>query len=147
MFSRVLTDQITHLKVEIEGGIIVKLPNGNKSNLFALILSLGKCLKNLTISQLLSGRSLTDPTFYLASVHHVSLTLTKLKINVNTFDDCLYILDGHLQCLSTLIIDILKILDSTSNIDKTVSIISIFSLWLNQTFNNLFAVQVLRRQN
>ena len=34
MFSRVLTDQITHLKVENEGGIIVKLPNENELNLY-----------------------------------------------------------------------------------------------------------------
>ncbi|CAF4281385.1 unnamed protein product [Rotaria sp. Silwood2] len=119
IFCRVLSDQITHLKVEIKGGIIVKLSNGNEPNLFTLILFLCKHLKDLTIDQLFGGRSVTDSTFNLTSMCPVSLTLTKMKINVNTFDDCLYILNGHFECLSTLIIDIYKISDSSSNIDST----------------------------
>jgi hypothetical protein len=104
----------------------VKLPNGNESDLFALILSLFQHLKDLTINHLLSGRSWTDSTFNLMSTYHVSSTLTKLKIKVNTFDDCLYLLDGHLECLSILIIDIIKISKSPlSNINNTVSLISI----------------------
>ncbi|CAF1626699.1 unnamed protein product [Rotaria sp. Silwood1] len=119
IFFRVLSDQITHLKVEIKGGIIVKLSNGNESNLFTLILFLCKHLTDLTIRQFCVGNSITDSTFNLSSMCPVSLTLTKMKINVNTFDDCLYILNGHFECLSTLIIDIFKISDSSSNIDNT----------------------------
>ncbi len=100
----------------------MKLSDGNEPNLFTLILFLCKHLTNLTIRQLYAGRSLTDSTFNLTSMRPVSLTLTKMKINVNTFDDCLYILNGHFECLSTLIIDIYKISDSSSNIDNTVSI-------------------------
>ncbi|CAF3010875.1 unnamed protein product [Rotaria sp. Silwood2] len=122
IFCRVLSDQITHLKVEITGGIIVKLSNGNELNLFTLILFLCKHLKDLTIDQLFGDRSVTDSTFNLTSMCPISLILTKMKINVNTFDDCLYILNGHFECLSTLIIDIYKISDSSSNIDNTVSI-------------------------
>jgi len=100
----------------------VKLSDGNEPNLFTLILFLCKHLTNLTIRQLYAARSLTDSTFKLTSMRPVSLTLTKMKINVNTFDDCLYILNGHFECLSTLIIDIYKISDSSSNIDNRVSI-------------------------
>ena len=57
----------------------------------------------------------------------VSSTLTKLKIDVNTLDDCLYILDGRFDCLSTLIIDIEKIRPLLSNIDTTVKILLIIS--------------------
>jgi hypothetical protein len=36
----------------------------------------------------------------------MSSTLIKLKINVATFFDCLYMLDGRLDFLSTLIINV-----------------------------------------
>ncbi|CAF4937538.1 unnamed protein product, partial [Rotaria sp. Silwood1] len=36
-------------------------------------------------------------TFSHPTTIWVSSTLTKLKINVNTFDDCLYLLDERLQ--------------------------------------------------
>ncbi|CAF2820108.1 unnamed protein product [Rotaria sp. Silwood2] len=47
-----------------------------------------------------------------------SSILTKLTINVNTFDDCLYHLDGLFIRLSTLIIDIEKISISISDVEK-----------------------------
>ncbi|CAF3983473.1 unnamed protein product [Rotaria sordida] len=118
IFCRILSDQITHLKVKIKGDIVVKLSNGNEQNLFTLILFLCKHLTDLTISQWFRS-SLTDSTFNLTLMCPGSLTLTKMKINVNTFDDCLYILNGYFECLSTLIIDIYKISESTSNIDNT----------------------------
>jgi hypothetical protein len=117
----VLSDQITHLEVEIEGDIIVELPNGNVSNLFSLILCLAKRLTNLNISQSFCYRSLTDSTFKRMPMHHASLTA--LEITVNTFDDCLYILSGDFPCLSTLIIDVLRIENASSNIYNLVSII------------------------
>ncbi len=52
----------------------------------------------------------------------VSSTLTKLNIMVNAFDDCLYLLDGRLESLSTLVIEIWAITDSLSNKDNTVNI-------------------------
>ena len=52
----------------------------------------------------------------------VSSTLTKLIITAQTFDDCLYFLDGRFEHLSILIINIIKIKDSSSNVDNTVSI-------------------------
>ncbi|CAF1364571.1 unnamed protein product [Rotaria sordida] len=66
--------------------------------------------------QLLSGRLLKHPTFNLAPEQRIklkSLSLIQLKISVNTIDDCLYLLDEDLKCLSTLIIDINEISDSS----------------------------------
>ncbi|CAM4870082.1 unnamed protein product [Rotaria socialis] len=48
----------------------------------------------------------------------MSSTLTKLKINVETFNDYLYLL-GNLKSLSTLIIDVKLILFSSSRINNT----------------------------
>jgi len=70
----------------------------------------------MTISQSLCDKSLTDPTFNRMSMRHVSIDLIKLKINVNTFDDCFYILNGHFECLSILIIDVFSMTNSSSNI-------------------------------
>ncbi len=53
----------------------------------------------------------------------MSSTLSTLNINVETFDDCLYLLDGRLQCLSTLIIHVENISFTSSTVDDAVSII------------------------
>ena len=87
IFSRVLSDQITDLKVEIKGGIIGKLSNEDESNLFTLILFLCKHLTHLTIHLLLRDSSVANSTFNLTSICPVSLTLTNIKINVKSFDD------------------------------------------------------------
>jgi hypothetical protein len=55
----------------------------------------------------------------------MSSTLIKLKINVSTFVDCLYLLDGRLDSLSTLIINVEEIHDPLLNIHTRVSITSI----------------------
>ncbi len=47
----------------------------------------------------------------------------KLKITVKTLTDCLYLLDGRLDCLSTLIINVLDAVHPFGYIDPTVSII------------------------
>ena len=89
--------------------------------LFAMILSFAKCLTDFTFLQ-----SIRDPLinsiFNLFSTNCVSSTLTKLKIDVNTLDDCLYILDGRIDYLSTLIIDMETIGPQLWNIDTTVKI-------------------------
>jgi len=100
----------------------MKLPNARESNLFTFILYICEHLTDLTIHQFFAGRNVTDSTFNLTSMCPESLTLTKMKINVNTFYDCLYILNGHFECLFTLIIEIYKISNSSSNTDNTVSI-------------------------
>lgn len=90
-------------------------------NIFVLIISKCKNLKDLTFTQLFHDENCTITIYDLSTTICRSSTLTKLKIYVNTFDDFLYLLDGRFQSLSTLIIDILRINRVLSNIDNTVS--------------------------
>ncbi|CAF3352350.1 unnamed protein product [Rotaria sp. Silwood2] len=120
---RLLNNQITDLIVEIKDERTAELSDENKSSAFPLILSLCKRLRDLTFCEQLSNQGLPISIFKLPSTSCMSSTLTKLKIDVNTFDDCLYLLDGRFEYLSTLIVDIVKISISRSKIDNTVSIV------------------------
>ncbi|CAF2102204.1 unnamed protein product [Rotaria magnacalcarata] len=117
---RLVNKQITHFNLKTEFRT-TELFDRYEPTLFALILSLAKCLTDFTFVQCLRDAS-TNSLFTLFSTNCVSSTLTKLKIDVNTFDDCLYILDGRFDCLSTLIIDIEKIRPLLSIIDTTKKI-------------------------
>ena len=90
-------------------------------NVYAHILTFFKNLKHLSVLETLvssyRGMSLYD----LPSTTFFSSTLTHLCINVNTFDDCLYLLDGRLQQLSTFIVRIYYIDDSSLIVHNTVS--------------------------
>ncbi len=121
---RLLTDQITQLKIDTYVKI-TETSDGNELNMLAMILSICKHLCDLTFNQCILGKHLLVSIFNLPKTSCVSSTLTKLNINVNTFDDCLYLLDGRLESLSTLIIDIDEITESSLNKDNTVSISAI----------------------
>ncbi|CAF1086880.1 unnamed protein product [Rotaria sordida] len=125
-----LTNQITHLNIDILDQVTTELNNENESNIFTLILSIGKCVTDLTFSQWLCCKHTWISIFHLPSTSCVSSTLTKLNINVNTFDDCLYLLDGHLDSLSTIIINIRKISPPLLDIDNTKPLLKLkcFSL-------------------
>jgi hypothetical protein len=114
---RLLINQIKHLNVDI-------VYDKNEANIFLLIVSLGKHLTDLMFHNQFLSEHLANPTFVLSSIH-ISSTLTKLTINVTTFDDCLYLLDGSLQFLTALIIDIIRISEQSSIIDNTVILSSI----------------------
>jgi len=75
----------------------------------------------VTFSQWWSDEHITFSFFNQISTTCISSSLTKLIITVQTFDDCRYFLDGRLKYLSILIICIMKIKDSSSNIDNTVN--------------------------
>jgi hypothetical protein len=94
------------------------------SSIFELILFICKRLINLNFCQLFHDRKTPIYISKFPSTSCTSSTLTKLKINVATFDDCLYLLFGDLKSLSTLIVDVKKIPLSFLNINK-VNIISI----------------------
>jgi hypothetical protein len=68
-----------------------------------------------------------------------SSTLTKLKINVISFTEYLFLLDAHLEYLLTLIIHVQMIYYPIQHIDNTVSIISYIKHILN--------VNILCRKN
>lgn len=109
----------------------------NESNIFSLILSLAKYLTDLMFHNRFLPRHLKDSTFVLSSIH-ISSTLTKLTINVTTFCDCLYLLDGSLQSLTALIIDIVRISEPLSTIDNTVTRSSFIMCEKKQNSNYLF---------
>ncbi len=119
-----LSQQITHLNIDIQNEPTSELSE-ILSNIFALILSLSKQLISLNFCQLFSYRE--KPIFIskLSTTNCISLTLTELKINVATFDDCLYLLDGRLDCLSKLIINIEDIRFKRLDTNDKVNIISI----------------------
>ena len=91
------------------------------TSVYAHILNFFKNLKNLSIIEptVMSypGLSLYD----LPSVTFSSPTLAHLCINVNTFDDCLYLLDGRVKQLITLSITVYSIDNSSATVLNMVS--------------------------
>ncbi|CAF3164706.1 unnamed protein product [Rotaria sp. Silwood2] len=112
-----LTKQITHLNIDIKKP--AELCSETVSKIFALILSLCKKLIVLNFCDMFLTRQCTSPVFYLLSNHYIPSTLIKLKINVVSLVDCLYLLDGPLVCLSTLIVNVEQIFHSSLIIDPT----------------------------
>jgi hypothetical protein len=96
--------------------------------MFAFILFLGFKLHDVTFLQEIERKYIAVSYINATHMRILSSTVTKLRVNVNTFDDCLFLLNGSIESLSTLIIRIYKIKRSSSKIDNTVSIIEIYSL-------------------
>ncbi|CAF4120423.1 unnamed protein product [Rotaria magnacalcarata] len=101
ILRKLLIEQIAHLKVDINYEP-VEPSSETLAMMFALILSLCKQLIKLNFCKWFHRAIFC--TFNLSSIDFKSLTLTTLKMNVKSFDDCLYLLDGRLNCLSKLII-------------------------------------------
>ncbi|CAF2919463.1 unnamed protein product [Rotaria sp. Silwood2] len=145
---RLLENQITHITVDIKIENVEKT-NRSESNTLLTILFVSKCLSDLTYLQKSSGKYITILSSNISYTHCLSSTLTKLTINVNTFDDCLYLLNGCLPSLSTLIIRISQINRSSSMIDNTKKLVKLkcFSLatdWRTFYYDNQ-VVPLLRR--
>lgn len=115
-----LMDQIKHLIIKIKDET-TELSCKNTLDILSLILFSSKRLTHLTFSEWSSKEPVAISIFNNSTAICLSSTLTQLKICVNTFDDCLYLLDGRFECLSTLIVDIVKISMAKPNIDNTVS--------------------------
>jgi len=118
-----LTEQITHLSIDTQIKSTSPPLSETVSNLFALILSLCKRLLNLNFCQLSEYRRLPISIHNFSSTSCMSSTLSTLKIDVETFHDRLYLLDGRLHCLSTLIIHVKIISLRSATLENTVSII------------------------
>ncbi|CAM4829601.1 unnamed protein product [Rotaria magnacalcarata] len=116
ILRKLLIEQIAHLKVDINYEP-VEPSSETLAMMFALILSLCKQLIKLNFCKWFHRAIFC--TFNLSSIDFKSLTLTTLKMNVKSFDDCLYLLDGRLNCLSKLIIGIKIIADTSGTIDNT----------------------------
>ncbi len=110
-------------------------------NIFALILSLSKKLTVLNFCDMFPTRKCQIPIFYLRSESNMSSTLIKLTINVQSFADCLYLLDGRFDSLSTLIVNVNDIYDLMIDIGGRVSTISLI-IFREKTVNqiNLFSL-------
>ncbi|CAF4314197.1 unnamed protein product [Rotaria sp. Silwood2] len=148
ILPHLFTNQITRLEVRIrdrERGV----PGGSELNIVSFILSIGKCLTDLTFGLRWIDECMEFSFFELPSTTFVSSSLTKLVITLYTFDDCLYLLDGRLKHLSILSIDIVKIRRASSNIDNTKSLpelkcFSLTSRWYTCCYDNRI-VPLLRR--
>lgn len=115
-----LFKQITHLSIGLEQR------KENKArvvtSIFPLILSLCDNLIDLNFGDMFPIQKFLTPTFYLQTKQFRSSTLTTLKINVENFADCLLLLDGRLESLSTLMINISFIFEPIIDIGQRVSL-------------------------
>ncbi|CAF2728381.1 unnamed protein product [Rotaria sp. Silwood2] len=112
-----LNNQITDLTVDIyhDKG---ELSDELETTVFLAILFFCRYLTNLTFSEKFSRNYLSFASCDILQGFSLSSTLTNLTIKVNRFDDCLYLLNGCFQSLSTLIIHIKKITRLSSNINN-----------------------------
>ncbi|CAF4128881.1 unnamed protein product [Rotaria sordida] len=127
IFQYIFKYQIKELILEnndyyncIEGTIVLK---EYTKNVYLLIMNLFKNLKSLTIVP--SSSIINYPPLFihdLPSTTFCSSILTNLCINVNSLDDCLYLLDGRLKQLTTFIVQVDCINNDSSIIYNTVSI-------------------------
>ncbi|CAF4058780.1 unnamed protein product, partial [Rotaria sp. Silwood1] len=113
ILHHLLTQQITDLNIDVSYELESK-SSLILSSIFVLILSKCQRLINLNFCQLFSDRKIPICIYEFPSTSCISSTLTKLKINVEKFDDCLYLI-RNLKYLSTLIIDVKEILLSSSD--------------------------------
>ncbi|CAF1319055.1 unnamed protein product [Adineta steineri] len=104
-----LTQQITHLNIDIQSDEIPKLLSKISTNIFILVLILCQRLTNLNFCQLFSYRNSFISIYNLPKTSCSYSTLIELKINVATFNDCLYLLDGRFDSLSKLTINVKRI--------------------------------------
>ncbi|CAF3686864.1 unnamed protein product [Rotaria sp. Silwood1] len=116
-------------------------------NVYANILNFFKNLKHLTIiGPYVPGLSLCN----LPSTTFYSSNLTHLCINMATFDDCLYLLDGRLKRLTTFNVTVYSINNSSTivhNMDKLPNLkcFSLETLFRFQQYDQILSL--LRRMS
>jgi hypothetical protein len=102
---------------------------------FALILSLCKGLIDLNFCNMFFIQRCWTFLFDLPLERFMSSTLMKLKINIDNFIDCLHLLDGRFDCLSTLIVNVNQIFPFGMEIGGRVSITSMIICSARKTLN------------
>lgn len=118
-----LTKQITHLNIDMT--VTEEIHQRTATEIFALILLICEGLVDLNFCDVFPTRTCSIMLCGLPQESYMSSTLIKLKINLVTFYDCLYLLNAHLNCLSTLIITVAVIRDLELDLDRRVSISTI----------------------
>ena len=114
---RLLNRQITELSLNsYDNG--VKSTDRQQLKVFAMILFVGKHLCDLNFNQYI----LKNPSSLNLGRSLSSSTITKLTVSVDFFDECLYLLDGRFESLSTLVIKITAVLDSLSTRENQVKV-------------------------
>ena len=119
IFRDLLTKQITHLNIDIKKS--TDSISAILADCFGSILTLCQNLIVLNYGDVFPTRECSTVVI-LQSRHYGSSTLTNLKINVQCFLDCLTLLDGHLECLSTLTVTVATICDPILNLGQDVSV-------------------------
>jgi hypothetical protein len=116
----ILEKQVINLHIDIKMETIQY--STIASEIFALILSLCKNLTGLNFFNMFGRKRCRTSLFlHLPPTAYISSSLLKLQIYVETFVDCLYVLDGRFDSLSTLIIDVGQIFDPVIDIGLSVS--------------------------
>ncbi|CAF3308971.1 unnamed protein product [Rotaria socialis] len=133
LILRDLMKQITHLNIDTKNK--TEYCSVTVSKIFEIILSLCKNLTSLNFCDMFPIRTNQTSMFYLSSKRHMSSTLIKLKINVASLVDCLYLLDGRLDSLTILIINVRQIFDPVIDIGSRVKLKLYLSL---QRFNSTY---------
>ena len=132
-----LAKQITHVNIDIKA---IRVEDWRiVAEIFQLILSLCERLIDLNFCNMFLENKCSTSVHLLPDGERMSSTLRKLKINVESFVDCLYLLDGRLDCLSTLIIHVNEIFDPIADTDERVSRSSMimFSIAILNSWNIL----------
>ena len=117
-----LFKQITHLIIDITK--TTELCSETFRKMFAIVLALCGRLTVLNFCDVFPTRKCSISLFPLESTDYISSTLGNLKINVGTFDDCLVLLDGRFESLSTFIVNVSSIRNSIIDVDRAVSTIA-----------------------
>lgn len=116
---RNLCRQITHLHLDAKAASADD--TATVSRTFALLLSTCEKLIELEFSRCIPDSMLEVTRCYMFRNEFLSATLTRLKINVSNFYDCILLLDGRLESLSILIIDVADIFEAAVDLSGTVS--------------------------
>ncbi|CAF1260334.1 unnamed protein product, partial [Adineta steineri] len=149
---QLIVKQITHLNINIIDEIIDETDNNNDQlNVFELILSISKCLIEFTFHQSIKNNHQCLFIDHLSSTNPICSTLTKLDIEINTFDDCLSLLDGRFPSLSHFLVYVNYISSISSDIDKITKLskLKYFSLtnYISTQFYNDLVVLLIQRMS
>ncbi len=119
----IFQQQITDLIFENhDKTIIIGSSRDYTVNVYGRILKFFENLKHLSIIQ---TSNMSYPPLRLSDLPSTTFSssiLTQLSINVCTLDDCLYLLDGRLKQLTTLIVRIGLITDSSTIVHNMVGL-------------------------
>jgi hypothetical protein len=102
----ILQEQITSLILINNDEVAMECASNYTKKIYAHILAF---FKNLKILRIIEPSVVSYPPLslcHLPSTTFSSPILTHLYINVVTFDDCLYLLDGRLKQLTTLFVTV-----------------------------------------